>query len=258
MIPKRAILFTSIGVAALASAAVLRMAPAQPAEDYMLVATFPHDSEAFTEGLDFRGARLYEGTGQYGASDLRRVDLETGDVKRKKALSSKFFGEGVTQFKDRVYQLTWQENTAFVYDLQTWKRIKTFEYEGEGWGLTHNKRRLIMSNGSDQIVYRDPSTFKITKRIGVTEGGKAVQSLNELEWVKGQILANVWPNDDVVRIDPGTGNVTDRYSLKSLKDRERQSGDPAETNGIAYMTEQDRLFVTGKYWAHVYEIKLTH
>jgi glutamine cyclotransferase len=232
-------------------------APAQaPSRGFEVVAVFPHDSDAFTEGLDFVGKRFFEGTGLYGESDLRLVELSTGDIKRKKEKSQKYFGEGVTVFKDRIYQLTYQEEVAFVYALKGWRQIRKFSYKGEGWGLTHNGRHLIMSNGSDEIVFRDPKTFAVRRRIAVTDNGASVSSLNELEWVKGDILANVWPSDDIVRIDPDTGGVTARYDMSSLRAKEEESGDPEVTNGIAYMSGANRLFVTGKNWAHVYEITL--
>jgi glutamine cyclotransferase len=223
---------------------------------YEVVATFPHDTDAFTEGLDFVGRKMYEGTGLYGESDLRRVVLSSGNVKRKKEKSQDYFGEGVTVFQNRIYQLTWKENVAFVYAEKSWRVVKKLHYSGEGWGLTHDRSRLVMSNGSDEIVFRDPSKFTIESRISVTDGGNPVSGLNELEWVKGEILANVWPSDDIVRIDPSNGHVLARYDMSALHAKEDESGDTDVTNGIAYMPEQDRLFVTGKYWAHVYEIEL--
>ena len=244
----------AVVAAILVSALLPRTAPAQ-SPDFVVVDTFPHDDTAFTEGLDFYGKRLYEGTGQYGESDLRRVDLQTGEVKRRRPLAERFFGEGVTQFKQRLFQLTWREQRAFVYRLDSWERIKTFKYRGEGWGLTHNKNRLIMSNGSDRIVFRDPSTFRITRRIDVSENGEPVSNLNELEWVQGKILANVFPTDFIVRIDPSSGRVERRYDLSSLRDQEG-GGSEDVTNGIAFRPAADRLFVTGKNWAHLYEIRL--
>lgn len=226
------------------------------AQDFSVVAEFPHDSGAFTQGFDFQNKRLYEGTGQYGESELRRVDLETGAVQRERALGDEYFGEGITVFGKRIYQLTWREHVAFVYEQGTWDLIRRFKYRGEGWGLTHNKRHLIMSNGSDRIYFRDPHSFRIKRRVPVTDDGEPVTNLNELEWVKGRILANVWQTDDVVRIDPETGKVTRRYDLSPLREREEQSGDPDVTNGIAYMPAEGRLFVTGKYWSHVYEVVL--
>ncbi|HYI45329.1 MAG TPA: glutaminyl-peptide cyclotransferase [Actinomycetota bacterium] len=240
-----------------AAALLLMMAGSAPAQDptsFVLIDTFPHDSGAFTQGLDFMGRKLYEGTGRYGESDLRRVVLETGKVKRKIEKNQKYFGEGVTVFKKRIYQLTWREHVTFVYALDTWRVVKKLTYEGEGWGLTHNRRHLVMSNGTSEIVFRNADDFEIKRRIKVMDGDEAVTGLNELEWVKGQILANVWPTDRIVRIDPSTGDVTGSYNMSSLRAMESEDADV--TNGIAYMSGSDRLFVTGKHWAHVYEVVL--
>ncbi|HYP22742.1 MAG TPA: glutaminyl-peptide cyclotransferase [Actinomycetota bacterium] len=235
---------------------------AQPLDDlqptlgpgYVVVDEFPHDPEAYTQGLDFQGARLFEGTGLNGRSSLRRVDLETGEVLRQVALADRFFGEGITVLGKRIYQITWQNGRAFVYDKASFRRIRRFTYEGEGWGLTHDGRRLIMSNGSASIVFRDPKTFEVLDEIEVTDGGEPVSMLNELEWVEGEIFANVWQTDDVVRIDPATGEVTGRLDLGALK---QQQPNGEVTNGVAYMESQDRLFVTGKLWDALYEIELT-
>lgn len=224
---------------------------------YILIAEFPHDSEAFTQGLAFRGAALFEGTGIEGASSLRRVELETGEVLRKVDLADKHFGEGITLFEDKVYQLTWKSGKCFVYKPAPFKRIKRFEYEGEGWGLTDNRRLLIMSDGSDIIRFRDPKTFEVVREIDVTDGGQPVTQLNELEWINGEIFANVWQTDDIVRIDPKSGDVTGRIDLSALHEKEQAEGNPDVTNGIAYLKSEDRLFVTGKWWAHLYEIELT-
>lgn len=235
---------------------------AQPLDDlqptvgpgYVVVGEFPHDPQAYTQGLDFQGPRLFEGTGLNGRSSLRRVDLETGEVLRRVDLAKRFFGEGITVFRKRIYQITWQSERAFVYDRASFRRIGRFTYEGEGWGLTHDGRRLIMSNGSSTIAFRDPKTFEVLDEIEVTDGGEPVAMLNELEWVEGEIFANVWQTDDVVRIDPATGEVTGRLDLSALKERQQ---DGEVTNGIAYMESEDRLFVTGKLWSSIYEIELT-
>ncbi|MDQ4125117.1 MAG: glutaminyl-peptide cyclotransferase [Actinomycetota bacterium] len=235
---------------------------AQPLDDveptigpgYVVVGEFPHDPEAYTQGLDFQGARLFEGTGLNGRSSLRRVDLESGEVLRQVRLADRFFGEGITVLGKRIYQITWQNGRAFVYDKATFRRLRRFSYEGEGWGLTHDGQRLVMSNGSATIAFRDPKTFEVLSEIEVTDDGEPVTMLNELEWVEGEIFANVWQTDDVVRIDPDTGEVTGRLDLSALK---QQQPDGEVTNGIAYMESQDRLFVTGKLWDAIYEIELT-
>lgn len=249
-------------LAAAALAGACSSTDAQPLDDlqptvgpgYVVVDEFPHDPQAYTQGLDFQGPRLFEGTGLNGRSSLRRVDLATGEVLRQVDLAQRFFGEGIVVLGKRIYQITWQNGRAFVYDKATFERIRRFSYEGEGWGLTHDGRRLIMSDGTSTIEFRDPKTFRVLDQIEVTEGGEPVEMLNELEWVEGEIFANVWQQDYVVRIDPATGEVTGRLDLTALK---QQQQDGEVTNGIAYMESEDRLFVTGKLWSSIYEIELT-
>jgi glutamine cyclotransferase len=200
---------------------------------------------------------LFEGTGLKGESTLRRVDLTTGQVLRSRSLADRYFGEGVTVIDEHVFQLTWQDNKGWVYDRKTFERIRSFRYGGEGWGLTHNGRRLVMSNGTDVIRYRDPRTFRVTRELQVTDGGNPVTGLNELEWVEGEIFANVFPTDDVVRIDPHSGEVTGRLDLSGLHEQERNGCDPGVANGISYLPSQQRLFVTGKNWCNLYEIQPT-
>jgi glutaminyl-peptide cyclotransferase len=224
---------------------------------YTVVAEWPHDPGAFTEGFTWEAGKLYEGTGLNGESELRRVDLETGAIKASNELSEEYFGEGVGVIGDRIYQVTWQENTAFVYDRDSFKLLRTHRYKGEGWGLTDHNGRLIMSNGTDVIRFRNPKTFRSVRRIRVTENGQPLGSLNELEWVKGEIWANVWPTDRIVRIDPDNGNVVGWLDLGPLQEAEREKGQTDVPNGIAYLKSQDRLFVTGKWWDTVYEIELT-
>ena len=221
---------------------------------YTVVAKFPHDPSAYTQGFDFRREALFEGTGLNGRSSLRRVDLTTGEVLRQVDLAERFFGEGIVVLGRRVYQLTWQSERAFVYDRRTFRRLRRFSYVGEGWGLTHDGTRLIMSDGTSTIDFRDPETFEVIDTLEVTEGGEPVSSLNELEWVNGEIFANVYPTNDVVRIDPETGEVTGHLDMTPLKEQEPNGEVP---NGIAYMGGEDRLFVTGKLWSWVYEIRLT-
>lgn len=248
------------GLVAVALAGACSSTDAQPLPDptigpgYTVVAKFPHDAEAYTQGFDFQGPRLFEGTGLNGRSSLRRVDLTTGEVLRQVNLADKYFGEGIVVFGKRIYQITWQSERAFVYDKKTFERLRRFSYEGEGWGLTHDGTRLVMSNGTSTIVFRDPKTFAVLEEIEVTEDGEPVSSLNELEWINGEIFANVYPTNDVVRIDPETGEVTGHLDMTPLKEQEQQ-GEVA--NGIAYLTAEDRLFVTGKLWSSVYEIELT-
>ena len=228
-----------------------------PTPGYEIVAEFDHDTEAFTQGLTFWKGRFFESTGQEGESSMREVDLETGEVIRQVDLADRHFGEGMTIKGRRAYMLTWRSEVAFVYRPSPFRRVGRFRYDGEGWGLTHNKRFLIMSDGTSAIDFRDPDTFKVKKSITVTREGEELEHLNELEWIGGSIYANVWTTDDVVIIDPATGEVTDSFNLSFLREKEEATGDPDVTNGIAYLRSEDRLFVTGKLWAHVYEIELT-
>jgi glutamine cyclotransferase len=228
----------------------------QPGDGYTVVGTYPHDENAFTQGFDFWKKKLFEGTGLYGESTLRRVSLLTGNVKRQVELDEEYFGEGITVRGDRVFQLTWQEEVAFVYDRATFDQKRTFSYEGEGWGLTHNRRRLIMSNGSDRILFRDPRTFKVKRNVSVTFEDEPVSNLNELEWVKGEILSNQFMTDYIYRIDPDTGEVLRRYDFTALHAQENTYGPTDVLNGIAYRAPGERLFITGKNWRHVYEITL--
>lgn len=243
-------------LAVVVTAALIPGAPAQPGPGFVVVAEYPHDDQAFTQGLAFAGKGFFEGTGLNGRSSIRKVRLVDGTVRRIRDLPERFFGEGVTILDGRLYQLTWQNGKAFVYDLRTFKRKARFSYEGEGWGLTDNGSKLIMSDGSEVIEWRDPKTFEVLRSISVSDEGEAVTRLNELEWIDGEIWANVWPTDLIVRIDPSDGEVLSWIDLTTLADRERAEGNPDATNGIAYRPKGDRLFVTGKQWAHVYEIDL--
>lgn len=248
---------SKVAVAFLSLTIGLAPAAAQEPVGYVVVDSFPHDPEAFTQGLDFQGTRLFEGTGLEGSSELRRVDLESGDVVRRVSLADKHFGEGITVLDGKVYQITWQTGRAFVYDVRTFDRVKRFSYTGEGWGLTHNGRLLVMSDGTNIVRFRRPRDFSVKRRVNVTRDGEAVGGLNELEWINGEIFANVWPTDVVVRIDPSSGNVVGTLDLQALRQMEEAERDVDVTNGIAYMPKSDRLFVTGKFWSHVYEIRLT-
>ena len=227
---------------------------AQPSEatTYTVVGSYPHDPGAFTQGLDFDGGRLYETTGT-GPASLRRVDLATGEVRKQEVISDRHFGEGMTVIGDRLWWITWKSERAFLYDPDTFERIRTVRYRGEGWGLTHNGRQVIMSNGTNVLAYRDPRTFETLRRVEVTDDGTPVNNLNELEWVKGEIFANVWNGNLVARIDPASGEVISWIDLSQLRTSEPEGN---ETNGIAYLKRSDRLFVTGKNWSRLYEIKL--
>lgn len=223
---------------------------------YQIVNIYPHDPDAFTQGLLVRDGDLFESTGRYGESTLRRVRLETGEVVQQVALARRYFGEGLVDWGDRLIQLTWTENTAFVYDLHTFDLLDTFRYRGEGWGITHDGTRLIMSDGTPDLRFLDPETFTETGRLRVTERGRPVPDLNELEMVRGDLLANVWGSDEIVIIDLSTGHVTGRIDLSGLLSHVEHGREVDVLNGIAWDEAQDRLFVTGKLWPALFEIRL--
>jgi len=222
---------------------------------YELVNVYPHDANAFTQGLVFDGGYLYEGTGLYGSSTLRRVDLVTGEVLQLYALPEQYFGEGITITGDRIIQLTWQSNKGFVYDKQSFALLSEFAYPTEGWGITYDGSRLIMSDGTSTLYYMDPDTFEVTGQITVHDIGP-VTNLNELEYINGRVYANVWLTDRIAVINPQSGQVEAWIDLRGLETS--TSLDPNNVlNGIAYDAAGDRLFVTGKLWPHLYEIRLT-
>ncbi len=227
-----------------------------PVYTYKIVNTYPHDRAAFTQGLIFVDGVLYEGTGLYGQSSLRRVKLETGEVLQVYALPARFFGEGLTLFGDKLIQLTWKERVGFVYNKDTFKQERDFAYPTEGWGFTHDGARLIMSDGSANLYFIDPATLTEISRIQVVDDQGPVVRLNELEYINGEVYANIWQTDRIARIDPATGRVLawlDMSGLLSDADR-RQHVDVL--NGIAYDAAHDRLFVTGKLWPKLFEIEL--
>ncbi len=239
------------------SVAVESQSPAAnvPMFGYEVVPGYPHDPGAFTQGLQYLDGALYEGTGLNGRSSIRRVELETGKVQQKRDVSSQYFGEGITVWKNDLIELTWQSHVAFVYDRATFEPKKQFSYPGEGWGLTHDGTNLIMSDGSDELRVLDPVTFAERRRIRVTAAGAPLRNLNEVEWVKREILANVWQTDYVARIAPDSGKVTGYIDLRGLlSPQERANTDVL--NGIAYDAARDRLFITGKLWPKLFEIKI--
>lgn len=230
---------------------------AEPVYRAEVVACYPHDPGAFTQGLFFWQGLLYEGTGLYGESSLRLVRLEDGEVLQRVELDPKYFGEGIAALGGQIYQLTWRENTGFIYDLDTLERVGEFSYEGEGWGITSDGRHLIMSNGSSVLRFLDPRTLEPVRRLRVRGEGGEVQLLNELENVAGEIWANVWLSGVICRIDPATGKVLGWIDLRDLVAQEIKENPKADVlNGIAWDPETDRLFVTGKLWANLYEIRL--
>ena len=221
-----------------------------------VVRSLPHDPGAFTQGLFFVDGRLFESTGIEGESDVREVDLATGAVRRKHELPAPYFGEGIAALGGRLYQLTWRHGKAFVYDLATFAPRDTLAYYGEGWGLTTDGESLIMSDGTARLRFLDPRTFAVRRTLDVRDGASPVSQLNELEWVDGEILANVWQSDQIVRIDPQTGAVKGWLDLAGLLAPADRHGREDVLNGIAYDPAAKKLYVTGKWWARVYEIAL--
>jgi glutamine cyclotransferase len=230
--------------------------PTAAVSGFRVLATYPHDPNAYTQGLVFVDGVLYEGTGLRGKSELRRVDLETGTVVQAHALDEDLFGEGVVVLGDRIYQITWQSGLAFVYDRETFEPLETFGYGGEGWGLTTDGARLIMTDGSDRLFFRDPETFEVTDTVAVRDGGLPVSNLNELEYIDGEVWANVYQTDWIVRIDPASGEVIGWVDMSDLRPTDDLRWENAGVlNGIAWDAEGGRLFVTGKDWPELYEIE---
>lgn len=227
-----------------------------PIYSYRILNVYPHDVDAYTQGLVYDDGVLYEGTGLNEKSTLRMVDLKDGTVLQYHELAPEYFGEGVTIFGDRIIQLTWKANTGFYYDKASFILIEQFYYPTEGWGLTHDGKRLIMSDGSDVIRFLIPETFEEVSRISVTDHEGPVSNLNELEYINGEIFANVWPTDRIVKINPLTGKVTAWIDLTGLLKKQDRNAQVDVLNGIAYDAERDRLFVTGKHWPKLFEIEL--
>jgi len=230
--------------------------PSLPVFGYTVVHTYPHDRDAFTQGLQFVDGVFYEGTGLNGRSSIRKVKVETGEVLQQRAVPAQYFGEGITVRGTELFQLTWQTGVGLVYDRQTFAPKRQFKYAGEGWGLTQDKSSLIMSDGTEFLRFLDPATLAEKSRLRVTAAGSALKNLNELEYVKGEVFANVWQTDYVARIDPASGKVTGYIDLRGLlTEREREATDVL--NGIAYDEATDRLFITGKLWPRVFEVRIT-
>jgi len=227
-----------------------------PVYGYKIINTYPHDRNAFTQGLVFEGGVLYESTGHQGRSELRQVELETGQVLQFSKLGLEYFGEGIAIYGDKIVQLTWKAGKAFVYDRQSFKLLAEFNYPMEGWGVTYDGENLIMSDGTATLYFLNPHTFEIVKRIKVRGGEGAVEKLNELEHIQGQVYANVWETSHIVRIDPQTGKITGWVDLTGLLKPEDDPLGIGVLNGIAYNAENDRLFVTGKFWPKLFEIEL--
>ena len=227
-----------------------------PEYTFKVVHVFPHDPNAFTQGLAYRDGFLYEGTGLNGRSSLRKVRLETGEVVKQVDLDPEFFGEGITLFRDEIVQLTWQSQTGFVYNANDFHLLRRFSYRGEGWGLTASGNELFMSDGSDEIRILDGNTLREKRRLKVHDGSFPVENLNELEFVEGEIFANVWQTDRIARISPQTGKVVGWIDLEGLLSPIYRRETNAVLNGIAYDAHGKRLFVTGKLWPSIFEIRL--
>ena len=234
-----------------------------PVYTYEVINTFKHDPDAFTQGLVFQNGFLYESTGQKGRSTLRKVELESGKVLQKHDLTSDYFGEGMTILGDKVYQITWQEKTAFVYDLNDFKLLKEFKYAGDGWGLTDDGKNLFQSDGTHVIRVVNPENFETTRTIVVLdESGKPLLDINELEYVKGEIWANIWHSEEIgkpnhiARIDPNSGKLLGWINLDGISPDDVRRDSENTLNGIAYDETADRIFVTGKKWKQLFEIKV--
>jgi glutamine cyclotransferase len=234
----------------------LNAAAQAPEYTYRVIHQYPHDPLAFTQGLEYRNGFLYEGTGLEGSSTLRKVDLETGKVLQAVVLDDRYFGEGITLLNSRIVQLTWQSHEGFVYEQGKFSLLKSFEYSGEGWGLTNDGKQIFMSDGTADIRVWDPETLHETRRFTVHDGDRPVLMLNELEYVRGEIYANVWQTDRIARISPKDGKVVGWINLTGLLTEEERSRGANVLNGIAYDAAGDRLFVTGKLWPKIFEIKL--
>ncbi len=248
---------TGVFLSLLLLAAAAPARAAVPEYGYRVVKSFPHDRGAFTEGLFYLDGYLYESTGLEGHSAIRKERLESGQVLQERPIDPQYFGEGIVAWKGRLIELTWQSHIGFVYDLASFRPTGAFHYAGEGWALTRDGRRIIMSDGTPQLRFLDPVTLKETGRVTVTDEGQPVQNLNELEWVKGEIYANIWQTDRIVRIDPATGRVVGHIDLSGLlSPSDVTPGQTDVLNGIAYDPKGRRLFVTGKNWPKLFQIVL--
>ena len=239
--------------------ALLGLALATPAladTPWKLVATYPHDATAFTEGLFVHDGALYESTGLEGQSDIRKVRLKDGKVIQRRVLEPHYFGEGIVNWGDRIISLTWRHRQGFVWNLKDFAPVDSFRYDGEGWGMTQDGRSLIMSDGTAQLRFLDPVKLIEQRRITVTWNGRAVERLNELEYVRGEIWANIWYDTKIARIDPATGAVIDWIDIGALRKAAGVSDTEAVANGIAYDAGKDRVFVTGKNWPKLFEIRV--
>jgi glutamine cyclotransferase len=227
--------------------------------NYNIVASYPHDTSSYTQGLIWQNNTLYEGTGLEGQSRLMKVDIKNGKVEQSLSLDPSVFGEGITILDDKIYQLTWQSHKVYVYDANTFKKIKEFNWDHEGWGLTHNGKELIISTGDSNLYFVDPDTFKLLRIVGVTDNNGPVGNLNELEYVNGSVFANIYLTDYIIKIDPSNGHTTGKMDLSGILAKSGKHVNTEEgyvLNGIAYDSSKNSLYITGKKWPLLYEVKI--
>ena len=251
-----AVLIASVAVLGLGILGTSARSHATPQYGYEIVKVYPHDPAAFTQGLEFRDGFLYEGTGLYGRSTLRKEDLETGKILQQIVLPPQYFGEGITVLRQRIFQLTWKSHIGFEYEQNTFLQLKEFGYPGEGWGLANDGREIYMSDGTPQIRCLDPAGFHELRRITVHDSDDEIENLNELEWVRGELYANVWGTNRIARISPSDGTITGWIDASGLLTRQELEAGADVLNGIAYDAATDRLFVTGKLWPKLFQIRL--
>jgi glutamine cyclotransferase len=235
---------------------VFAVTPTHAADSYQVIHTYPHDQQAYTQGLIYLDGHLYESTGLEGRSSLREEDLDTGRILQFKDVSSQYFAEGLTNWSNTLIQLTWQNHIALVYDRATFRFLRTLPYTGEGWGLTQDGKNLILSDGTANLRFLDPESFHQVRQVTVTDHGKPVTQINELEYIHGQVYANIWHTDRIACISPATGKVLGWIDLSGLLPATQRTDPEAVLNGIAYDAQHDRLFVTGKLWPKLFEIKV--
>ena len=227
-----------------------------PRYGYNILNTYPHNINSFTQGLVYHEGFLYEGTGKNGQSSLSKINLEDGDVLMSKNMSQRYFGEGIEIVGDKIYQLTWQAHLVFVHDKATFESVESHYNATQGWGLAYDGSHLILSDGSATLQFMDPETFAPVRKVEVRLGDNAISQLNELEYINGEVWANVWQTDFILRIDPASGEVNSIVDLTGLSEQTQLGSSEAVLNGIAWDAEAERLFVTGKHWAHLFEIEL--
>lgn len=232
--------------------------PTTPAITFSVREQIPHDTSFFTQGLEFYQGKLIEGTGLEGKSKLVKYDIATGKIDKQVDLAPTSFGEGVTVFRDTLYQLTWRESKVNVYDVKDFRKLKELPLNGEGWGITHDSTSLLVTDGTNNLYFYEPGTFKLIKKLGITEGGSPAMNLNELEYINGYLYANQWQYPYILKIDPAKGEVVAKLDLSSVVQMEKAQNPTAEVlNGIAYNPETKKFYVTGKNWSKIYELQLS-